>query len=188
MLAKKNMDLFKRLRVEATLCLCPTCTLMLKQHYRTMTGDVIPNIMDINEFFTEHRIAVGLKLPKNTITYHDPCHLRFGLGVQNEPRNILKGIDGIKLVEMEHADECCGFGGLFSMMFRGLSRDIGKRKVQSITNTKAETVVTSCPGCMVQIEDIIRSSKRQDLQVKHIVEIVDEAIQDEPAQEPADRL
>ena len=175
-LAKKNIELFKKLRVEATLCLCPTCTMVIKNQYPVIAGDSIPNVMDVNEFFARNNITEGLELPESIVTYHDPCHLSYGLGVRKEPREILKSIKGLSLVEMEGSEECCGFGGFFSTFFKELSRDIGRKKIDRIKKTGAGTVVTSCPGCMMQFEDIIRSSKGPKISIKHIVEVVDEAM------------
>ena len=175
-LAKKNIELFKKLRVDATLCLCPTCTMVIKKQYPVIAGDSIPNVMDVNEFFTEYGITEGLEMPESIVTYHDPCHLSYGLGIRKEPREILNGIKGIRLVEMESSEECCGFGGFFSIFFKELSRKIGSKKIDMIKKTRAGTVVTSCPGCMMQIEDILRASKNSDISIKHIVEVVDEAM------------
>lgn len=153
-LARRNIELFSKMRVEAILSLCPTCTMVIRRQYPLLTGEGIPNIMDVNEFFIEHKITRGLKVPGKTVTYHDPCHLSHGLGIRDEPRNVLKDIEGIKFVEMKNPEECCGFGGLFSACFNDLSRNIGRKKFDNIYKTGADTVVTSCLGCMMQLEDI----------------------------------
>jgi glycolate oxidase iron-sulfur subunit len=178
-LAHKNIDLFKKLRVEATISLCPTCTMVVRNQYPRIAGDSITSIRDVNEFFTERGIAEGLEIPDQTVTYHDPCHLSFGLGIRKEPREVISAISGLRLVEMTGADECCGFGGFFSTFFKDLSRDIGKRKLDNITATRAKTVVTSCPGCMMQIEDILRSSDISAIRIKHVVEMVEEAMHEQ---------
>ena len=109
------------------------------------------------------------------MTYHDPCHLSFGLGVRNKPRQILTSIGGIELVEMKHADECCGFAGLFSMHYKQMSQRIGMKKIRSISDTQANTVVTSCPGCIMQL-DALKIQTGSHFEIKHIVEVVDEAM------------
>ncbi len=181
-LAKKNIELFNKTRVEAILSMCPTCTMVIKHQYpiligdsRNGTGNSITNILDVNEFFIKYDIAKGLKITPRAVTYHDPCHLRYGMGVKTEPREILKDIQGIKLVEMEDADKCCGFGGLFSLSFKDLSKSIGRKKIDNIYNTSADTVVTSCPGCMTQLEDLKRETNT-NINIMHIVEVLDEAM------------
>ena len=174
-LAEKNIELFSKVRAEAIISLCPTCTMVIREQYPFLTGDTIMNILDVNEFFIEYDITAGLEIDPAVVTYHDPCHLNYGIGIKDKPRHILKNIKGIELVEMRHADECCGFAGLFSRHFRKISGDIGRRKIDNILNTSAETVVTSCPGCMMQLESLKRETK-SDFDIKHMVEVVDEAM------------
>ncbi|MBI4654493.1 MAG: (Fe-S)-binding protein [Nitrospirae bacterium] len=174
-LAKKNVELFSRVKADAILSLCPTCTITIKNEYPLLIGDGIEKMMDVNEFLINNDFYKGLKISPRVVSYHDPCHLNYGLGIRNEPREILKNIDGIEFVEMEDAGDCCGFGGLFSINFKELSQRIGNKKVKSIHNTHIDTLVTSCPGCITQFESI----KRQvgfDIDILHIIELIDMAI------------
>ncbi len=155
--------------------MCPTCTMVIKEQYPILTGNTIQNIMDVNEFIIKYEIATDLEINKKIVTYHDPCHLNYGLGVKDKPRQILKGIKGIEFIEMKHADECCGFAGFFSLLFKDISSDIGRKKIENISNTSAEMVVTSCPGCILQIEALKRKTKTK-IKIKHIVEVLDEAM------------
>lgn len=173
--AKRNIDTFKMTRAEAVISMCPTCTTTIRTDYPELAGDTITNIMDVNEFFIKNNITKGLELPHEVVTYHDPCHARYGMGMIREPREILRSIKGVQFVEMKNADECCGFGGLFSMNYKDLSRSIGRKKFENINNTLAGTVVTSCPGCVMQLEDINRETN-SDIKIKHIVEVIDEAM------------
>jgi len=174
-LAKANIELFNKTKTEAILCMCPTCTLTIKKQYPLLVGDSIEKIMDVNEFFIKKDFTRGLRTDSRVITYHDPCHLRYGLAIKDEPREILKGIQGIEFIEMQNAEECCGFGGFFSLHFKELSRTIGKKKINNIHNTLADTIVTSCPGCMMQLEDLKREVSNE-VNIMHIVEILDEAM------------
>ncbi|MBI4825324.1 MAG: (Fe-S)-binding protein [Nitrospirae bacterium] len=173
--ARKNINTFKMTRAEAVISMCPTCTNTIRSEYPELTGDTITNIMDVNEFFIKNNITQGLELPREVVTYHDPCHARYGMKMTREPREILKSIKGVEFVEMKNADECCGFGGFFSMNYKDLSRAIGRKKFENINNTHAGTVVTSCPGCVMQLEDIKRETG-SDVKIKHIVEVVDDAM------------
>jgi glycolate oxidase iron-sulfur subunit len=89
-LAQKNIGLFSKMQVEAILSLCPTCTLTIRNQYPRSAGGTIEKIMDINEFFFRKNITQGLSSLQRVVTYHDPCHLRYGLGIQEEPREILR--------------------------------------------------------------------------------------------------
>ncbi|RJQ44714.1 MAG: (Fe-S)-binding protein [Nitrospiraceae bacterium] len=174
-LAQKNIEHFSKVRAEAIISMCPTCTMVIRDQYPQLAGGTITNLMDIHQFLLTHNIVSGLEINPSVMTYHDPCHLNYGMNIQNEPRQILKGIKGVEFTEMKHAHECCGFAGLFSMHFRSISRDIGKKKIENILDTNADTVVTSCPGCVMQLENLKKTSKAQ-VNVRHIIEVIDEAM------------
>jgi len=174
-LAKSNVEHFSRVRAEAIISMCPTCTMVIRDQYPLLAGDTISNIMDINEFLVKYDIVTGLEISPSVVTYHDPCHLHYGLGIKNEPRQILRGIKGVEFAEMQDAHECCGFAGSFSVHFRDLSRDIGKRKMKNISDSGADTVVTSCPGCVMQLENLKRTANA-GIKIRHIVEVIDEAM------------
>jgi glycolate oxidase iron-sulfur subunit len=174
-LAEKNIEHFSKSRADAIVSLCPTCMMSIKEQYPLLAGRTIPNIMDLNEFIIKHDITEGLEIDPMTVTYHDPCHLSNGLGIHEEPRNVLKSIRGIELAEMKGSGECCGFAGLFSAQFREISESIGRKKIDSISETSAGTVVTSCPGCILQL-DKMKDVTGADLKVRHVVEIIDEAM------------
>jgi|Deesub1362A_J573_1020465.scaffolds.fasta_scaffold00289_45 glycolate oxidase iron-sulfur subunit len=174
-LARKNISLFQRMKAEAIISLCPTCTMVIRDRYPLLTGDGIPGIVDINEFLVKIDIHKGRCMVERRVTYHDPCHLSHGLGITEEPREIIHNIENTTLVEMEDARRCCGFGGLFSKLFKDLSMEISRRKMEDIKKTGADTVVTSCPGCIIHLNEL----KRQmgiDIEILHIVELLHEAI------------
>ncbi len=170
-LARRNLDIFSRLNAEATLSPCPTCVLSLKTHYRKLLGRGLENAMDVPSFLLmklgDRRLAPvqGVK----TVTYHDPCHLNYSLGVRNQPRELIRHA-GIELIEAE-GEGCCGMGGLFSLHHRELSGSLLRKRADAYYRTSAEAVVTACPGCIMQLGSGIR-----DKPVFHIVEIVEEAL------------
>jgi len=173
--AKRNIELFNKVKVEAILCMCPTCTMTIKKQYPLLAGDSIEKILDVNEFFIKKDLISRLKTKRRLATYHDPCHLSYGLEIKSEPREILKGIKGLEYAEMADSDACCGFAGFFSLDFKELSKGIGRKKIENIHNTGADTLVTSCPGCMMQMEDL-RRENGSEINILHMVEIIDEAM------------
>jgi Fe-S oxidoreductase len=85
------------------------------------------------------------------VTYHDSCHLKRGAGVWREPRQLLAA-SGFELVEMAHADRCCGFGGSYSFTSHpDIARRILGDKVSDIDRSGAACVAMDCPGCLMQI-------------------------------------
>jgi glycolate oxidase iron-sulfur subunit len=105
------------------------------------------------------------------VTYHDPCHLRRGQGIKDEPREVIGVLPGVKLVEMVEPDRCCGGAGLYSFTQYEMSKAIAAHKVRSIVETGAEVVLTSCASCIMQIEDSLRQAGCTH-RVMHVIELV----------------
>lgn len=165
-LARNNHRIFSRLKVDAILSLCPTCTLTLKHEYMSLIGKGLEKAADISVFLQdklEHVDTID-----STVTYHDPCHLQYSLGVKKEPRDIIAKA-GLGIIEPA-SQGCCGFGGTFCLSYKELSEKLLFRQSANVMATKAETVVTSCPGCMLQLGRTIT-----DRPVIHLIELIEEA-------------
>ncbi|MBI5629187.1 MAG: (Fe-S)-binding protein [Candidatus Rokubacteria bacterium] len=85
------------------------------------------------------------------VTYHDSCHLLRGLGESSAPRTLLRGVKGVELVELPGADECCGFGGSFSVRLPEVSTAILGKKIECIEKTGAGCLVACDAGCLMQM-------------------------------------
>lgn len=107
------------------------------------------------------------------VTYHDSCHLKRSLGVSQEQRELLKHTKGIEFVEMEDCDNCCGFGGSYSVMYPEISAPILANKIQHIKESGAEVVAVDCPGCLMQICGGL-DARDIPTKVKHTAEIIAE--------------
>ncbi len=105
------------------------------------------------------------------ITYHDSCHLKRSLGVYKEQRELLARTNGVEIVEMEECDNCCGFGGTYSVEYPEISAPILERKMQHIAATGADTVAVDCPGCKMQISGGA-DARGMNVQVLHTAEII----------------
>lgn len=175
-LAKKNMAVFSKLNVEAIVGLCPTCIYALKKEYPKLIGKGLDKAMDISSFLIDKLDAFHFSPFTShaaTATYHDPCHLIYGLGVKREPREIIKSI-GIDLIEAEET-KCCGFGGVFSFSNRNMSEVLLEKRITDLKKTEADTIITSCPGCIMQL-----SRKDHHTPVIHLIEAVEEAMSHQP--------
>lgn len=86
-----------------------------------------------------------------TVTYHDSCHTARSLHVREQPRRLLRHVQGLELVEMEHADFCCGFGGTFAVRMPDISGAMLDEKIARIQAAGAPTVVTTDAGCLMNI-------------------------------------
>jgi L-lactate dehydrogenase complex protein LldE len=108
-------------------------------------------------------------------TYHSSCHLLRGLGVDRQPRALLAHVRGLDLIELPHAEECCGFGGVFSVEHPEISAEMLKRKIGNIESTAAPTAIVADTGCLMHIQGgLHRQGKPQ--RVLHIAEVLAKTI------------
>jgi glycolate oxidase iron-sulfur subunit len=91
-----------------------------------------------------------------TVTYHDSCHLAHGLKVREAPREVLRSIPGVRLIEMAEADLCCGSAGTYNLLEPGISGELARRKAGNIIAAGADYVVLANPGCEFQIAAELR--------------------------------
>lgn len=170
-LARKNQKIFSKLNAEAVLSLCPTCVVSLKEHYPKLLGNTVDNVMNVSSFLL-HRLGSRQLFPVQdfrTVTYHDPCHLSYVLGVKREPRELIR-LAGVELRDAE-SDGCCGFGGLFGFRYRDISQSLLHKRVDAYVKTGADALITSCPGCMLQLGAGIK-----DRPILHIIELMEMAM------------
>jgi L-lactate dehydrogenase complex protein LldE len=86
-----------------------------------------------------------------TLTYHPSCHLSRGLGIDRQPRALLAAVKGAQVVELPHADECCGFGGIFSVTHPEVSKEMLLNKIGNLEKSGASTLVVPDAGCLMHI-------------------------------------
>ncbi|MBP6203660.1 MAG: (Fe-S)-binding protein [Azonexus sp.] len=107
-----------------------------------------------------------------SVTYHDSCKGLRGLGIKRQPRELLLKVRGLSLKEMPDCEECCGFGGAFSVKFGEVSTQIVDRKCDSIALAGADAVVGGDLGCLMNIEGRLRRRGDETTRVLHIAEIL----------------
>ena len=108
------------------------------------------------------------------VTYHESCHLTHGQKVVNQPRELLRAIPGLKLVELSEANWCCGSAGIYNLVQPEMAGEILDRKLKHIRSTSAQTVATGNPGCLLQILNGARKEKLV-LRVVHPITLLAEA-------------
>lgn len=105
------------------------------------------------------------------LTYHPSCHTLRGMNIDRQPRALLANVHGAQMVELPHGEECCGFGGIFSIEHPELSAEWLKRKVTNLESTHSPTLVVTDAGCLMHIAGgLHRQNKAQ--KVLHIAEIL----------------
>ncbi len=105
------------------------------------------------------------------VALHESCHLLRELNVRSEPLRLLKAVRGIELVELERADLCCGFGGLFSIKYPHISGGMLQEKIDAITKSEADVIVASDMGCLMHIGGGL-SRQRLAAKTMHIAELL----------------
>lgn len=108
---------------------------------------------------------------RGRVAYHDSCHLLRGLGVEKEPRTLLRGVSGLDLVDMEGASVCCGFGGVFSVRLPEISSAIMALKIEAIEKSGAQAVVAADSGCLMHIGGGLKRCG-SPIKTYHIAEIL----------------
>ena len=149
--------------------------------YAEPAGRFAELTVDITEFLADLPLDPPRGRVDRRVTYQDPCHLAHAQRITRQPREALKAIPGLELVEMEASSMCCGGAGFYSMVQPDLSGQILAAKIGNIEATDAEQVVTANPGCMMQIEQGLGYSgcPAAGRKVVHVVDLLDEAYRSE---------
>jgi L-lactate dehydrogenase complex protein LldE len=108
---------------------------------------------------------------EEVVTFHDGCHALRELGIRTAPRRLLARVKGLELREMSPVEECCGFGGTFSVKFAELSGAMARTKIDAILGTGAKTVVSLDPSCLMQIQGAL-SRGGHTIRTLHLAEVL----------------
>ena len=133
-------------------------------------------VLDLSEFLLANGLPEQLtqgRLPE-TVTYHDACHLAHGQRIKSQPRELLRAIPGISMVELPEADRCCGSAGVYNVLQPEMARTLLNLKWKNVQSTGASIVATGNPGCHAWIAQASRESGGS-IQVMHTAEVLEAA-------------
>jgi heterodisulfide reductase subunit D len=162
-LVKRNVDLLNQTGVEEIVTFCPGCYRAMRHDYAEVPGaaplqaKVYHATEYIDRLLKEGRLRCTREQARR-VTWHDPCHLGRHCGIYEPPRDILRAIPGIELVEMERIKDqswCCGGGGGARTAFVDFARATAMKRIAEARKTGAQTIVTQCPFCEQNIGDAI---------------------------------
>ena len=125
-------------------------------------------VKDLVTWLDSSRFAVSGSGAK--VTYHDACHLAHAQGITLEPRELVKAKSGGEFVEFAESDLCCGSAGSYNLTEPEMASRLQKRKVQNIIDSGAEVVVTTNPGCLLQIQSGLRKAGAHQIRALHIAD------------------
>lgn len=135
-------------------------------------AEVSPKVFELTEFLIDvlKVTDVGASFP-HRVTYHPTCHSLRMLGVGDRPRRLLEAVKGIDLVDLPHAEECCGFGGTFAMKNSDTSVAMCADKVRHVRETDAEILVAGDNSCLMHIGGML-SRQRSGVRIMHLAEVL----------------
>lgn len=189
-MARRNIDAFDLDQIDAIITNAGGCGAHLKSYghllgdepaYAARAREWDTKLRDIHEWLCE----IGLRPPTGgrprTVTYHESCHLCHGQRVSRQPREILRAIPGVRLVELPEAAWCCGSAGIYNITQPEMSARLLRRKMEMIGKTGATVVATANPGCLIQLT-AGAESENTALVIRHPVSLLAEAYREGTAQ------
>jgi L-lactate dehydrogenase complex protein LldE len=178
--ARHFLDVFR----DADYVVVPSgsCTSMITHHFEEIFHKdpqylaaalaLQPKVFEFSRFLLEVAGVDDVGARRDEIvTYHDSCHALRELGIHAGPRRLLSRVRGLELREMDLAEECCGFGGTFSVKFAEVSGGMARVKVDSIVRTGATSVVSIDSSCLMQIQGAL-SRAGVGVRTLHLAEVL----------------
>ena len=159
-----------------------SCAAMLRHGYLELFSEDAPwlerarslaaRTYEFSEYLVDHLgvADIGARW-QGRLTYHASCHLLRGLGVDRQPRLLLSHVHEAEVLELPHADECCGFGGVFSLEHPEISAEMLKRKIGNLESTKSPTLVVCDTGCLMHIQGGLKRQKKPQ-RVVHLAQVL----------------
>lgn len=182
-LARRNIAAFEAGKYDAIINNAGGCGAILKQYGHLLENDVqyadravrfSERVRDISEFLVEREFMPPRGEIRERVTYVDSCHLRHAQSIVQQPRNLLRAIPGLDLVELTQPDQCCGSAGIYNITQPATAQQILDAKMADIAGTDADTIVITNTGCHMQILHGVRRAGL-DARVVHLTELLDEA-------------
>jgi glycolate dehydrogenase iron-sulfur subunit len=182
--ARRTIDAFEQAQVDTVIINAAGCGSNLKEYGHLLRDDpeyaararaFAAKCRDISEFLAELTPRATRHPLRLRVAYHDACHLQHAQSVRAQPRELLRRIPQLELLEIPEAAICCGSAGIYNLVQPEAAAELGDRKAGHLDTLKADMVVTANPGCMLQLQSAL-ARKGHKLPVRHIVELLDASI------------
>ncbi len=168
-LARQNVEAFTDLNLDALVMNSAGCGAFMKEYgsvlrneaeYAAPAAEIAKKVKDISEFLCEiglraNRLSSRMRGSKR-VTYHDACHLVHSQKISEEPRKLIKSIPSVEFVELPESTWCCGSAGVYNITHYDTAMELLDRKIKNIRRVDPDIIVTSNPGCLVQLEHGLR--------------------------------
>jgi len=183
-LARKNLSVFLRKDFDAIITNAAGCGSTLKEYHhlfsqseeeQSQAREFAAKTRDVSEFLAALGLTARLKPLPIRITYQDSCHLLHGQKIREAPRALLHVIPNLDFVELPYSEICCGSAGVYNVTQTETSLELLAEKMRHAQSTRAQTIVTANPGCLLQLR-AGAAIHRTNQEVLHVVELLDRAM------------
>ncbi|MCY9444979.1 (Fe-S)-binding protein [Bacillus haynesii] len=189
LLAKRNIQAFEDSNADFIVTNAGGCGAFLKEYdhllkddseWRVRAASFTRKLKDFSSVLSELNFdQQSLELPQQIVTYQDSCHLRNVMKTSVEPRRLIRSIKGIEFKEMQNAESCCGSAGIYNIVESEMSMKILDTKMEAAAATRAATIVTANPGCLLQMKlGIERAGLTDRVRAVHLADLLLEAVQE----------
>jgi glycolate oxidase iron-sulfur subunit len=174
--AKRTISLFSKQHVDAVVVNSAGCGSAMKEYGRLLpSGGPGIEVRDFSEFLAElGPVAERHPLPVKA-AYHDACHLGHAQRITEQPRDLLRAIPGLELVELADAGTCCGSAGVYNLLQPEAAAELGSRKADAVRAADARLLISANPGCSLQISSAL-AARGEHIAVAHTAEILDASL------------
>jgi glycolate oxidase iron-sulfur subunit len=186
--ARRTIEAFEQAGVDAVVVNSAGCGSAMKEYERLLSGDpdwsgraaaMSARVRDLSEFLAE----LGPAAPRHplpvTAAYHDACHLGHAQRITRQPRELLRAIPELSLVELPDAGTCCGSAGVYNLLQPEAASELGARKAQAVLDAGAPLLISANPGCSLQIAAAL-ADRGEHITVAHTAEILDASLRGLP--------
>ena len=182
--ARRNIAAFESYSLDAIVINAAGCGSILKEYGHLLAEDPAwspraarfsQKVKDLTEWLAQNGdIRAGLsRVPGGLVTTHDACHLAHAQRVTKPPRELVRAVAGEHVVELPEADVCCGSAGSYNLVEPEMAERLQRRKVENILRSGARTVVSTNPGCLMQIRAGLDAAGAHDIETVHIADFLD---------------
>jgi len=180
--AEHNLEAIKKTGAKKVITSCSGCYKMISKDYKELYDldydfEIVQSVQFLLDLVKKGELEFANPVNMK-VTYHDPCHLGRHMGVFEAPRELLKSIPGIELVEMERNREyawCCGAGGGVRAAYPDITMFASTNRIKEAEDTGADALVSACPFCWRGLHDAIEE-KGSKLEIFDVVELVEKAM------------
>jgi glycolate oxidase iron-sulfur subunit len=188
--ARRNIEVFERHNLAAIIINAAGCGSTLKEYGQLLRDDpqwaerarqFSAKVKDLTEWLATENSKSGIFNRKlkaehsKPVTYHDACHLAHPQHITKQPRDLVRGVAGESYVELPESDVCCGSAGSYNLTEPEMAERLQRRKTENILKTGAQIVVTTNPGCLLQIRAGLRKAGAGHVEALHIADYLDRA-------------